>query len=128
MDKEYKIQVHSNSDNVDTKESIELVTGVEIVPGDQIQTTCVYNSMYRENNTHFGLSTYDEMCIIDLQLTFETPPLQDVSGIGMIADLNLRTFSCDVMADDDDDTDDEETTDTTEKDMDTNDASSSSPV
>merc|ERR1719162_2517518 len=82
MDAEYKIQVHSNSDNVDTTESIELVKGVEIVPGDQIQATCVYNSMYRENNTQFGESTYEEMCIIGLQITFETPPINDVSGIG----------------------------------------------
>jgi len=121
MDKEYKIQVHSNSDNVDTKESIELVTGVEIVPGDQIQTTCVYNSMYRENNTHFGLSTYDEMCIIDLQITFETPPNNDVIGIGLTADLNLRTFSCDVMVDDTNE-------DTTDNDEDTDTRDASSPV
>jgi len=96
--------------------------------GDQIQATCVYNSLYRDTNTPFGLSTYEEMCIIDLQLTFATPPINDVSGIGMIADLNLRSFSCDVMADDDDDTDDEETTDNTEEDMDTNEASSSPVV
>merc|ERR1712194_566149 len=67
MDKEYEIQAGTSTatgTTSDGNEGIELVTGVEIKAGDKIQATCVYNSMYREDKTRFGLTTYDEMCII----------------------------------------------------------------
>jgi len=110
MDNEYEIQVDTSSSSTTTSdgnEGIELVKGVAIKAGDKIQATCVYNSMYREKKTRFGLTTYDEMCFIHLQVTFKTPPvvLDDdfdgttVGGIDFNADLNLRTFSCEVMDD-----------------------------
>merc|ERR1719162_2932630 len=108
MDGEYEIQVGTSttSDENEGEEGIEieLVRGVEIKPGDKIQTTCVYNSMYRDEKTRFGLSTYDEMCLIALQITYKTPPVNTVDndidirtavGISLSADLILRTFSCD---------------------------------
>merc|ERR1712176_393649 len=56
--------------------------------------------MDRTEDTKFGRSTYDEMCIISLFVTFETPPLNTIEGaasdINFSADLDLRTFNCDV--------------------------------
>jgi len=66
--------------------------GVEIRPGDKIQVTCVYNSNEREEETRFGLSTYDEMCIIGLHVTFETPPTG--TDLSVRTGLELRSFSC----------------------------------
>jgi len=80
--------------------------GVEIKPGDKIEVTCVYDSTGREEATRFGLSTYNEMCITALSVTFETPislleadgENDAVSSAGMIdvlTDIKLRTFACD---------------------------------
>merc|ERR1712238_644335 len=107
MDKEYEIQVGTGSTTSDGNEGIELVNGVEIKAGDKIQATCVYNSMYRENKTRFGISTYNEMRIVTIQVTFKTPPVAlvddinggTVSGIDFGADFNLRSFSCEVVDD-----------------------------
>merc|ERR1712157_689558 len=54
----------------------------------------------------FGFSTYDEMCVVSLYVTFETPPHNTAGedggaassggGIDFIADLNLRVFKCEV--------------------------------
>merc|ERR1712124_202674 len=68
----------------------------EVKPGDKVQTTCVYNSMERTEDTVFGTSTYEEMCVVALYITFETPPPTADSGIDFIVDLNLRTFRCEV--------------------------------
>merc|ERR1711904_454996 len=60
----------------DFQETIPLdveTRGTEIRPGDKIQVSCIYDSNYRDSPTNFGLSTYDEMCITTLQVTFETP-------------------------------------------------------
>merc|ERR1712238_368494 len=118
MDKEYEIQVGTSTTTTTTtgttsdgNEGIELVNGVEIKAGDKIQATCVYNSMYREKKTRFGLSTYDEMCIVTIQVTFKTPPVAlvddinggTVSGIDFGADFNLRSFSCELVDDSTDD-------------------------
>merc|ERR1719232_912716 len=93
MDTEFVIDVKDDGNN-------ELLKGVEIKPGDKIQATCVYNSNERDEKTKFGLSTYDEMCIIGLMVTFETPTHADnenaVTAVGadLNAELNLRSFSC----------------------------------
>merc|ERR1711937_18652 len=86
MDYEYDITIDDGS--------TELMQGVEVKPGDKVQTTCVYNSMDRTEDTVFGPSTYDEMCIVWLYVTFETPPPVAADGIDFIVDLNLRTFRC----------------------------------
>ena len=87
FDKEFKIDVNTNDD-----EDQELVRGLEIRPGDKIQATCVFNSKDRTEKTRFGLSTYDEMCIIGIDVVFETPVVD--TAISLIAELNLRLFSC----------------------------------
>jgi len=93
MDTEFVVDV-----NNDDGENNELMQGVAIQPGDKIQTTCVYNSNDREEKTKFGLSTYDEMCIIGLQVTFETPSVTDdaaaAAAAGIRAELALRSFAC----------------------------------
>merc|ERR1712176_917021 len=96
-DMEYEIEVAV--DGSDNGSETELMQGVEIKPGDKIQATCVYNSMDRTEDTIFGISTYEEMCIVSLLVTFETPPLNEAgaaNAIDFTADLNLRQFSCDV--------------------------------
>ena len=35
---------------------------MELLPGDEIKTTCVFNSMSRNESTYFGEGTNDEMC------------------------------------------------------------------
>jgi len=96
MDNEYTIDVAADGSNI--ANSIELMQGVEVKPGDKIQATCVYNSMDRTEDTEFGESTYEEMCLIGLLVTFETPPLNEgtANTIDFTADVNLRDFSCDV--------------------------------
>jgi hypothetical protein len=85
-----------------------LLRGTEIRPGDRIQTTCVYDSTYRTEPTNFYLSTYDEMCLNSLMITFETPKSllepptpddeeEDESGtrlLDLIAELHLLSFGC----------------------------------
>ena len=75
-----------------------LMKGTEIKIGDKIQATCVYNSSERTENTKFGLSTYEEMCIISVQITFKTPSIteNEAANTSFITDLNLRSFSCEV--------------------------------
>jgi hypothetical protein len=95
MDTEFmmpEIQAVSNEDNN------VLMKGTEIKIGDKIQTTCVYNSSERTGKTEFGLSTYDEMCIISVHITFKTPSIIDneIANTSFAADLNLRSFSCKV--------------------------------
>jgi hypothetical protein len=95
FDTEFEIQVNNQEDNTNNN---ELMKGTEIKIGDKIQTTCVYNSSERTEKTKFGLSTYDEMCIISLQITFKTPSIIDnneiANKISFTTDLNLRSFSC----------------------------------
>jgi len=78
--------------------------GQLIKPGDKIQATCVYNSEYRTKKTLFGWSSYDEMCITNLRVTFETPASllttdtdtdSPTIGIDLATELELVTFSCD---------------------------------
>mmetsp|Transcript_111367 Transcript_111367/g.228060 ORF Transcript_111367/g.228060 Transcript_111367/m.228060 type:complete len:997 (+) Transcript_111367:121-3111(+) len=92
----------------DAATTTKMTRGVEVKPGDKIHSTCVYDSTGRTEDTRFGLSTYDEMCIISFFVTFETPQSlyaanNTESGEGGAAgaavdiqtDLYLRTFSCD---------------------------------
>jgi len=78
--------------------------GTEIKTGDKIQVTCVYDSTYRTESTVFALSTYEEMCIIALVVTVETPASllgsnNDIAlaleGIDLITQFELMQFSCD---------------------------------
>merc|ERR1712232_1474316 len=110
MDYEYEIKINNTDaaadDGTTVTPTTELVRGVEVKPGDKIQITCVYNSMDRTEDTEFGFSTYDEMCVVSLYVTFETPPHNTAGedggtassggGIDFIADLNLRVFKCEV--------------------------------
>lgn len=91
MDAEYEILVKGEDGTM----KVDLVEGVAIQPGDEIQVTCVYDSTKRANETKFGLSTYDEMCIISLYVTSETPKVEDgAAAIKLTADMGLRTFKC----------------------------------
>merc|ERR1712159_470683 len=88
----------------DFQETIPLdveTRGTEIRPGDKIQVSCIYDSNYRDSPTNFGLSTYDEMCITTLQVTFETPQelLDGSSGssaaaVSLATQFELMSFSC----------------------------------
>jgi len=76
----------------------KVVQGMEVKPGDKIQTTCVYNSLYQDEPTAFGFSTYEEMCDVYYYLKFETPE-HFVSGfehplLAPIDQLQLMTFNC----------------------------------
>lgn len=80
------------------------LNGIEVKPGDKIEVTCVYDSTSREEETSFGLSTYDEMCIAGVFVTFETPKVlldggdDAASSAGMVdifTDIKLHSFSCD---------------------------------
>lgn len=111
MDYEYEynnIEIENDENDENKNNNTLMMRGVEIKPGDKIQATCVYDSTDRTENTKFGLSTYDEMCIISLYVTFETPlaMLKDddtstnvaavAANADFVAELMLRTFSCDV--------------------------------
>ena len=67
---------------------------VTVYPGDQIQTTCVYDSTAREEATPFYLSTYDEMCITQLNVLVDTPAVGADDGASLLAQLNARSFNC----------------------------------
>lgn len=36
---------------------------IKILPGDELMTTCVYDTMDRKKPTPFGVSTHEEMCL-----------------------------------------------------------------
>jgi len=79
-----------------------IMRGQELKAGDTIQATCVYDSTYRTEDTRFGLSTYDEMCITTLRVTFETPVSllasgneTDSSDVAIDLALYLSNFKCD---------------------------------
>lgn len=89
-------------DIVATDGTNTILRGTEIMPGDKIQATCVYDASYRENDTRFGISTYDEMCITGVLVDFVTPEsLLNSSGgdndaaLDVRAELALMSFSCD---------------------------------
>jgi len=90
MDMEYEIEVADGSGNAS---AMEFIRGVEVKPGDKIQVTCVYDSTARTNETMFGFSTYEEMCLINLFITFETPSV--TNDVDFVAELYLHQFSCD---------------------------------
>jgi len=78
-----------------------ILRGTEIQAGDKIQTTCVFDSTDRTEDTFFHLSTYDEMCANSIRVTFETPDsLLNNSGGGIeqaldiATQLHLMTFAC----------------------------------
>jgi len=91
-------------DIVATDGSNNILRGTEIKAGDKIQATCVYDSSYREEPTKFGLSTYDEMCITGLTVSFETPKSllgsngnvteNALSQLDLRAEIELMSFSC----------------------------------
>jgi hypothetical protein len=89
MDKEFVIDV-----DVDGGNDITMVGGVEVKAGDKIQVSCVYDSKNRNTSTYFGLSTYDEMCIIGVFVTFRTPSLDEIGDVDFDTELNLRSFNC----------------------------------
>jgi len=74
--------------------------GVDITPGDRIQVTCVFNSEERTENTAFGISTFDEMCITNTYVTFESPSsLMTNNGnsemeVDLLTQLKYMTFRC----------------------------------
>jgi len=81
------------------------LTGIEVKPGDKIEATCVYDSTSRQEESRFGLSTYDEMCITGVYITFETPKAllnegnNATSSDGMVdifSDIKLRSFICEL--------------------------------
>jgi hypothetical protein len=90
MDKEFVIDV----DNEDGGSNTAMVGGVEVKAGDKIQVSCVYNSMNRNEPTYFGLSTYEEMCMIGVFVTFKTPLLDEIGDVDFGTELNLRSFNC----------------------------------
>ncbi len=76
-----------------------ILRGFEIKPGDKIQATCVYDGTDRANDTKFGLPTTEEMCIISVVVSVETPgsllnPIVNSSSIET-HDIFLRNFFCD---------------------------------
>jgi len=111
MAKDLKSQDFWDFDNQDTFAfDFDIATddapmrGTEIKDGDKIQVTCVYDSTYRTESTFFDLSTYDEMCIIDLVITIETPASLLASnndaalaleGIDLLFQFELMHFRCD---------------------------------
>lgn len=84
----------------------KLMRGTEVKVGDKMQATCVYNSSYRTEATLFSLTTYDEMCIITVSITFDTPLSllksnedgccndKEVATLGL--ELQLMQFTCDL--------------------------------
>jgi len=80
------------------KEDSSVMRGMEIKPGDKIQTACVYDSTYREEATQFERSTYDEMCVTSVYVTFETPESlvtgSDDGVVDINTELQLLSFSC----------------------------------
>lgn len=77
----------------------EMIRGVQIKDGDKIQVTCVYDSTDRTDPTVFGLSTYDEMCITGVLVTFETPKYLlagESPDVAIATDMDLRLFTCEV--------------------------------
>jgi len=85
----------------DVVENDTIMRGTEIKAGDQIHATCVYDSTYRDEPTQFFLSTYDEMCITNIRISFETPDSllngganSTTAAIDLLTEINLRSFSC----------------------------------
>lgn len=82
-----------------------VLQGTEVKVGDKIQVTCVYDSSARTEPTSFDVSTYDEMCITTVLVTFPTPSSLLSSGnateseplyenLGLFTELRLHTFEC----------------------------------
>ncbi|KAK7475234.1 hypothetical protein BaRGS_00033538, partial [Batillaria attramentaria] len=46
----------------DSPQTQEYITPIEVLPGDELKTTCHFNSMTRSKTTTFGDSTQQEMC------------------------------------------------------------------
>jgi len=91
-------------DVVEVDGTNDILRGTDIVPGDKIQVTCVYDSSNREGATQFSLSTYDEMCITTAIITFDTPASLLAFGnnstafeskLNILTEINLMSFSCD---------------------------------
>jgi len=79
----------------------EIMRGMEIKAGDRIQATCVFDSTYRTEPTRFYLSTYEEMCITNTHVTFETPAslmnggeIDAKSSLDLATEIHLMSFSC----------------------------------
>jgi len=78
-----------------------ILRGTEIRAGDKLQSTCVYDSTYRTDPTFFYLSTYDEMCVNAIRVTFETPAYllngeedATAAAVDIATQLHLHSFSC----------------------------------
>ena len=94
---------NSNTATTTTTTTTVLKQGVYVKHGDKIQVACVYDSTGRAEATSFGSSTYQEMCIVTVYVSFPTPPAmmgvldsEGASKIQTTVDLNLRLFQCDV--------------------------------
>jgi len=100
-----------DNDIVSPSDPSTMIRGVEVKPGDKIQATCVYDSTDRADDTVFGQSTYDEMCIVTLIVRFKTPRALLENSVGatsndvndatvdllnIYTDIQLHTFSCEV--------------------------------
>lgn len=59
-----KIQDLTNEDtyNYDSPKSTKFAVPIEVLPGDELRSTCVYKTTSKENFTYFGMGTNDEMC------------------------------------------------------------------
>lgn len=87
-------------EDITSSDGTTILRGTEIMPGDKIQVTCVYDATSRVKDTIFGISTYDEMCITTIVVTFETPgsllnPSGNATNLDLRAELNLMSFTCD---------------------------------
>jgi hypothetical protein len=92
---DYDIVATGGSNNTER----EMMRGVQIQEGDKIQVTCVYDSTDKTDPTIFGLSTYDEMCVISVEITIETPNSilsGETTNVDIGTDMDLRLFTCEV--------------------------------
>jgi len=100
----YPLSNSSSATSTGNNDGDEPSPFVTVRHGDKIQVTCVYNSLYRDQTTYFGLSTYDEMCITQISMIIDTPNMTNSSGDLNVA-LTLKSFSCVVDNQDDHDED-----------------------
>jgi hypothetical protein len=54
----------TSSGNQSINQSIRFDPPIEVLPGDEIRSRCVYDSRSSDHITYFGQGSYDEMCII----------------------------------------------------------------
>jgi len=80
--------------NYNDQASFPYEPAINIRVGDRITTTCVYDSTGRDSHTKIDLSTYDEMCLNTLVTVFDTPSLDNGSGVPSYLETLYRGFEC----------------------------------